>query len=460
MILRAETTRFPYWVMSFLMLMAPAAHADTAVATPRRAIPTPQVNGQNVLDRYMATADDSYAWKLLEQKAAPQGTSYSVHMTSQKWLRPDEVDRTEWEHSLTIVKPANVQADTALLFIGGGRNGGDERSIDPKLAQVALATGSVVAELGMVPNQPLIFHGDGQPRYEDDLIAYAWAHFLETGDKRWLPRLPMVKSAVRAMDTIQALMASEEGGPLEVKRFVVAGGSKRGWTTWMTAAADRRVAGIMPIVIDMLNMDVSMRHHFSAYGFWAPAIGDYVHHGIMDQRYSPRYETLLGLVDPFAYRDRYTMPKCVINATGDQFFVPDSSQFYFDELPQEKHLCYVPNAEHSLDKTDALDTLIAFHYSIVHDVPRRNSGGRTAMPTRFASNAPSRLRAASHCGRPRTTLREIFASIRLGVAIEVWNLRRAIGRTNSSPGSTIHRKVGKPISSNWSSTLARPARCV
>jgi PhoPQ-activated pathogenicity-related protein len=64
------------------------------------------------------------------------------------------------------------------------------------------------------------------------------------------------------------------------------------------------------------------------------------------------------------------MPKCVINATGDQFFCPDSSQFYFGELPGEKHLCYVPNSEHSLDGTNALDTIIAFHYSIVHDIER------------------------------------------------------------------------------------------
>ncbi len=64
------------------------------------------------------------------------------------------------------------------------------------------------------------------------------------------------------------------------------------------------------------------------------------------------------------------MPKCVINATGDQFFCPDSSQFYYDQLPGEKHLCYVPNGEHSLDGTNALETLIAFHYAIVHDVDR------------------------------------------------------------------------------------------
>jgi PhoPQ-activated pathogenicity-related protein len=113
-----------------------------------------------------------------------------------------------------------------------------------------------------------------------------------------------------------------------------------------------------------------MRHHYSAYGFWAPAIGDYVNHQIMQRRNSPRYAELIKLVDPFAYRDRFTMPKCVINATGDQFFCPDSSQFYYDDLPGEKHLCYVPNGEHSLDGTNALETMIAFHYAIVHNIPR------------------------------------------------------------------------------------------
>ncbi len=136
------------------------------------------------------------------------------------------------------------------------------------LSQVALATKSVVAELKMVPNQPLVFHGDGVPRKEDDLIAYTWDQFLKTGDERWPARLPMVKSVVRAMDTVEALFNADDDETHRVSEFVVAGGSKRGWTTWMTAAVDKRVVAMMPIVIDVLNVDVSMRHHYSAYGFW------------------------------------------------------------------------------------------------------------------------------------------------------------------------------------------------
>lgn len=323
------------------------------------------------LDHYVAAPDDSFQWKLVHREETVIGTYFVIDLISQTWLTPSEVDRPQWQHWLCIFKPKTAKSNKAMMFIGGGANGGAApKSIDAQVAAIASATGSVVAELKQVPNQPLTFHGDGVPRKEDDLIGYTWDQYIKTGDSRWPARLPMVKSVVRAMDTVQAFLASDEGGNMMIDQFVVAGGSKRGWTTWMTAAVDKRVVAIAPIVIDVLNMDVSMRNHYANYGFWAPAIGDYVNHRIMQRRDTERYRELLQLEDPFAYRDRFTMPKCIINATGDQFFCPDSSKFYFDELPGEKNLCYVPNADHSLRESNALETLIAFHYSIVNDIPR------------------------------------------------------------------------------------------
>ena len=60
----------------------------------------------------------------------------------------------------------------------------------------------MVAELRMMPNQPVMFKDDPsrKPRSEDDFIAYTWDKFLRTGDEKWPARLPMTKSAVRAMD--------------------------------------------------------------------------------------------------------------------------------------------------------------------------------------------------------------------------------------------------------------------
>jgi PhoPQ-activated pathogenicity-related protein len=57
-------------------------------------------------------------------------------------------------------------------------------------------------------------------------------------------------------------------------------------------------------------------------------------------------KALLQVVDPYAYRDRYTMPKLILNATGDQFFTTDSSRFYYADLPGPKWLRYTPNTDH------------------------------------------------------------------------------------------------------------------
>ena len=317
---------------------------------------------RTALDDYLASTDLSYSWRVLSATKADDGSAtIVVDLTSQRWLTEAEVDRTEWQHWLALSIPSEVKSDTAMLFIGGGRNGGDApEAASERMATIAKATGTVVAELGMVPNQPLTFHGDGQARTEDDLIGYAWDQYLLTGEPRWAPRNAMVKSALRAMDAITEVMASDAGGGRAVDRFVVAGGSKRGWTTWLTGL-DPRVVAIVPIVIDVLNVDPSMRHHFAAYGFWAPSIGNYVAHEIMHRLDHPRLAELYRLVDPYSYRHRLTMPKLVLNAAGDQFFLPDSWRFYWQDLRGENYLRYVPNADHGLDGTDAVETLVAFH---------------------------------------------------------------------------------------------------
>jgi PhoPQ-activated pathogenicity-related protein len=191
---------------------------------------------------------------------------------------------------------------------------------------------------------------------------------MDTGDATWLPRFPMVKSVVRAMDATTAFFA-QQAEKLSVKKYIVFGGSKRGWTTWMTGAMDPRVAAIVPIVIDVVNVHTSMVNHYSAYGFWAQAVGDYTHHKVQERMDTPEHAALLRLVDPYFYRNRFTMPKYIVNAAGDQYFTPDSSKFYSDDLPGVKYLRYVPNANHSLRGSDAIESIGAFALAILKGTP-------------------------------------------------------------------------------------------
>jgi PhoPQ-activated pathogenicity-related protein len=327
--------------------------------------------GETALDRYVAKPDPTYSWKVVKEVGGNPVMQYVVDLKSQAWRTEKDVNRTVWQHWLIIVKPEKPTSDTAFLFISGGSNGDKPpKSADPFVTKIAEATNSVVAELRMVPNQPLVFHNDGVNRKEDDLIGYTWDQYLKTGDDTWLARLPMTKSAVRAMDCVQEFLTTERGGKHKIEKFVVAGGSKRGWTTWCTAAVDKRVVAAIPLVIDVVNVRPSMQHHVAAYGFYAESVGDYLKHNIMQRSHDPKLTDLYAIEDPYSYRDRLTMPKFIVNAGGDQFFCPDSSQFYYDDLKGEKYLRYVPNADHSLKNSDALESIIAFYWTILTGKPR------------------------------------------------------------------------------------------
>ncbi len=321
------------------------------------------------LDDYVAAPDPAYAYGLANTFSGPGYTVNVYHMVSQSWRDAAEVDRTLWEHWLNVVVPDTVAHEKAMLFIAGGSNGGEApTSVDDMFAGFAVHTQSIVAELRMIPNQPIKFSGETDPDYlesgrrEDELITFAWDKFKQTSDPLWLPRLPMTKAAVRAMDTVQALHPDITG-------FAVAGGSKRGWTTWTVAAVDPRVELAIPIVIDVLNLEHALQHHWDAYGYWAPAVGDYVTMGIMDWLHTDAFRAMMAIVDPYSYAERYTMPKYIMNATGDEFFLPDSSQFYFDALPGEKHLRYVPNADHGMN-AEAVANLEAVYDAWLNNRPR------------------------------------------------------------------------------------------
>ena len=76
-------------------------------------------------------------------------------------------------------------------------------------------------------------------RSEDAIIAFTWNHFIQdTSQPEWLLRLPMTKAVVRAMDTVTAFSLSVDPA-YNIKDFYIAGASKRGWTTWTTAAVDK-----------------------------------------------------------------------------------------------------------------------------------------------------------------------------------------------------------------------------
>lgn len=227
---------------------------------------------QTLLDRYVHAPDPAYGWKLVRTVPGTGVTTYVLELTSQTWRTAKDVDRPTWTHWLTIVKPDRPKSGTGMMVIWQGSNN-DPAPAGPsaRALRIATETNTVVAEVGMVPNQPLRFTDSPErSRVEDDIIAYTRVKHFSTKDDSWLVRLAMVKSGIRAMDATQAFLASEGGGRFKLDKFVVSGGSKRGWTAWLVAATDPRVVAVIPLVIDALNSEAITRHHFEVLGFSHP----------------------------------------------------------------------------------------------------------------------------------------------------------------------------------------------
>lgn len=320
---------------------------------------------------FVAKEDPAYKWEVVEEKHEANYSTYLIDMTSQTWRSADEVNKPEWKHWVKIIVPKELKYTTPFLYVSGGYNGKKEvKAFDEDHIKWACETQSIFSQVTLVPNQTLIFADETVAEYkekgrrEDGIIAYTWEKFLNTKDRDWPLQLPMTKSVVKAMDTIEAFC--KEKKEISLDGFVVGGMSKRGWVSWTTASIDPRVKGVVPMVIDLLNLEESFTHHYNAYGFWSPAIKDYVESGIVDYRNTSDLSELLSIVEPYQNRKSLRMPKYIVNSTGDEFFVCDSSQFYFHDLKEKKYLRYVPNTHHTLKSPDTWEAIKGFYTAILN----------------------------------------------------------------------------------------------
>jgi PhoPQ-activated pathogenicity-related protein len=301
------------------------------------------------LAAYVARPDSSFGWREVASGRVGSAEYVEYLMTSQTWRG------IPWKHQLFVLRPANMTRDSrhGLLFIHGGR-WKPEYEAERRQAQLpgeallfarlAEAIGGPVAVLRQVPFEPIF------DRREDALIAHTFDQYLQTGESDWPLLQPMVKSAVRAMDAVQSIVRERWDASLD--SFTVSGASKRGWTAWLTAATDKRVMAVAPMVIDILNMRAQMDHQRATWGEFSDEIRDYSALDLPTRLKTPRGEELLSMVDPFSYRERLTQPKLILLSTNDRYWPLDALKFYWPGLPSPKHVLYVPNQGHGLRDID------------------------------------------------------------------------------------------------------------
>lgn len=314
-----------------------------------------KITPATALDHYLNNGDTAFHWELKESYALGDVTVNNLLLTSQKWRE------YIWTHQLIIVVPKEIKYDGALLFITGGSvdkqgqpNWNSRDGLTESFSMVATQNKAVVAVLKQTPNQPLY-----NDLTEDALISFTLHNFKQDGDYTWPLLFPMVKSAKRAMDAVQAF--AKEKLQKNINRFLVSGASKRGWTTWLTGANDKRVTAIAPMVIDMLNMPVSMNYQVKVWNDYSIQIEDYVKLGIVQDIGSGSGAAITTMIDPYSYRKKLTMPKMIFMGTNDEYWPIDNIKNYYDSIPGQNLIHYIPNVGHSMgDKKEAMVNLSSF----------------------------------------------------------------------------------------------------
>lgn len=308
------------------------------------------------LEDYTAAPDAAFGWQLMAHVRLPGGASlYQLAMVSQLW------QGNTWQHRVNLVIPESpLRCRSVLLYVTGSGSGSSELEL---LGTLAAKLRAPMAVLHDVPNQPLF----GGMR-EDRLIAHTFVQFMKTGDPTWPLLLPMAKSVIRAMDALSEYTHDLFGWYPE--GFVVTGGSKRGWTTWLSAAVDPRIRGIAPIAYDNLNLTRQMEHQVESFGGFSEQIHDYTELGFHDLLDTERGRELAGIVDPYAYRHRFSLPKLIIRGSNDPYWPADALNLYLHDLPGETWIHYDPNAGHGLSNHERVAaTLAAFYLHAVGELP-------------------------------------------------------------------------------------------
>ena len=345
-----------------LVILASVAALGGCAAAPAQAVAPDQM-----LMQYVNAPDPAYKWEKgpVRDVAGITISDIDIVLTSQVWRG------ITWQHLLRIYTPADVKHPgwmTLLIAGGSGKPEPGQQKGDDQLGVIfANAMQAPVAVLTLVPNQPL-FGG----MTEDAIISYTYQQYIKDGDPTWPLLFPMTKSAVRALDTLQAYAKQE--WQQNIDSFMVMGASKRGWTTWLTAVADpKRVKAIAPMVIDTLNFAAQFPYALELWGRYSEQVTDYTDKGLTEVFDQPRGKAVWEAVDPYTFRQRLTLPKLMVLGANDPYWPTGALNLYWDGLVGPKYILYAPNSGHGLDdRQRVFNTISAFF---------RTEAGGQSMPS-------------------------------------------------------------------------------
>ena len=255
----------------------------------------------------------------------------TLEVVSQHWKG------SVWKHRVVIYQPQKLQyPDAAAMFLTTQRLPFDD--LTGRLAANKIGAPFVIVY--DVPNQPL------WGRTENGLFGYSIGQSIATGQADWSLAFPMARSAVRAMDAVDAYNASSrQSETRKVKQWLQIGFSKRGLAAWL-ASTDPRVKGLVAIAYNNLNTPQQEKAQLADWGELSPRLAPYFQNGVRAAMQTPRGQELINAWDPYFFRAQLNKPKLVIDATGDDYWSLRAFDQYASALPGATNLLMVAGTGH------------------------------------------------------------------------------------------------------------------
>jgi PhoPQ-activated pathogenicity-related protein len=308
----------------------------------------------------------SYLGSISAVSVRETGTSW-LEVTSGTW------QGTVWKNRVFLASPTTIRHQEAAIVWVTGEFAAD---VDlPRAQRIADLAGVPVAVIFDTPNQPY------QGMVEDDLIAHTFEKYLETLDPTW----PIVFPMTRGVLTVLEVLADRSRA---FGNVILTGASKRGWTTWLAAAAGApTLVGIAPAVYDNLNLPAQMAAQRAAWDDgYSPMIEDYTVRGLQESMLSGAGIELSRIVDPYTYRQHVALPTAIITGTNDAFWPVDAQQHYVSDLAGPVQLHIHANEGHSCGEAVlAGPEFVGFCDAVWQKEPildwRKVSGGETLSAT-------------------------------------------------------------------------------
>ncbi|NHB56611.1 PhoPQ-regulated protein [Acinetobacter sp. 194] len=316
-------------------------------------------------------ADLPLVYSLSKSEVLDHGLMLKTYqLNSQNWSPNNQASPQQWQHEVNIYIPNHSPKPYALLVINDGTNldstGKNKLPTNfttAMLENIAQQTNSVVISVSNIPNQPLSYETDSVGLVEDYNVARSWDIFLKDPIQyqNMSVHIPMTAAVSQTLR-----LAHQELKSFGIDQYVATGASKRGWVSWLAAIDNDKIKAVVPFVFDLLNTQKGLEHMYLSYGKnWPIAFYPYYVYATDQNIQTTNFTDLMKIEDPLQYRnskysERLTIPKYIINASGDDFYVPDNTQFYYDELQGTKSLRVAPNSDHAGILNIAEQSLIHF----------------------------------------------------------------------------------------------------